>query len=129
MPLFKRLNLTRTLTSPRHIRTSEHPVHPWLPVTWSIYPRPPSPCDGDNGDSSTALVRAVEVQPPTYFRGGSENSDIGYSLRHSSWRVEHKSNLELIPAQQYQARMFPVSKEDILQLACTESRAQSRGNH
>nr|APX61408.1 AC5 [Tomato yellow leaf curl Thailand virus] len=85
----ERLHFTWTLTSLRDIRTSIHSVKPRLSVCRSVLPYLPF-CDADSGDSSTAVVWAVEVQTATYFRDGRGNENICWTLRHSSSHELHR---------------------------------------
>nr|QIH13750.1 C5 protein [Alternanthera yellow vein virus] len=63
----KRLDLTWTLTAIRHIRASVHSVQPWLAIHGTARPLLFS-SGTDNGGSSTASHRAVEVEPTSYPR-------------------------------------------------------------
>ncbi|ABJ97343.1 AC5 [Chilli leaf curl virus-India [India:Papaya:2005]] len=65
----KRLDLTWAFTTPRNIWASVHPVHPGLPVHGPVHPCS-GLCDADSGGSSTAGIRAVEVETAAYLRGG-----------------------------------------------------------
>nr|WCD56773.1 C5b protein [Bhendi yellow vein mosaic virus] len=118
---FKRLYLTGTLTSPWNIRTSVHPVHSGFPVH-----RPVCPCllfcDADNGGSSTAGVRAAEVQTPAYFRRGRRNDDICSSLRHNYENGQYKLNPVLNRNQAYLVNTPATKVANISQKAYNENR-------
>nr|WNV28188.1 AC5 Protein [Tomato leaf curl Karnataka virus] len=83
VPGLKRLDLTWAFTSSRDVWTSVHSVHPGLSVHGPVRP---CFCFGDagNGDSSTAHIRAVEVETAAYLRCGRGNDYICWSLRHNS---------------------------------------------
>nr|AWV91675.1 AC5 [Cotton leaf curl Multan virus] len=122
----KRLYLTGTLTTPWNIRTSVHPIHSGLPVHGPVCPCLLF-CDADNGGSSTAGVRAAEVQTPAYFRRGRRNDDIGSSLRHNYGSVIYKLNPVLTRTQEYLENNPATKVANISQIAYNETRAPYPG--
>nr|AFA43810.1 AC5 protein [Papaya leaf curl virus] len=94
MTLFIRLDLTWAFTPTRDIRASVHSVNSGLPVHGPVDPCSPFVCDEDSRGSSTAAVRAVEVETAAYLRSGCGNDNICWSLRHNSLHVRQKLNLE-----------------------------------